>query len=369
MQQLPERIDKNYFVDMTQQQQVIHTDNAEIVRRIAAKWAKHHFLSEQDQRRLMTSLQYMRMSCDSTYLVDHETDFGSKISELEIFLNEVFERPDVKVVIFSQWIRMQELVTKMLEKNKTGFEFLHGGVASKERGELVRRFRDNPDVRVFLSTDAGQTGLNLQAASVLINLDLPWNPAVLEQRIGRVHRIGQHKPVQVVNFISRGTIEQGMLSVLAFKKSVFAGVLDSGETDVFIGESRFNRFMKDVESVTAAVPSGPAVSDTDSGQANERTMDNISAEKCNQADRQAPQAAALSELLSAGAAALSQIAQSIGSASDGLSLTSLIRKDEKSGKEFLNIPLPDERTVSTIATALAHITDMLKALPIKNSKI
>ena len=60
-------------------------------------------------------------------------------------------------------------------------------------------------------------------------MDLPWNPAVLEQRIGRVHRLGQTRRVQVVNFVAQGTIEEGMLSVLKFKKSLFAGVLDGGD--------------------------------------------------------------------------------------------------------------------------------------------
>ena len=85
-------------------------------------------------------------------------------------------------------------------------------------------------------------------------MDLPWNPAVLEQRIGRVHRLGQKQPVRVVNFVAQGTIEEGMLSVLKFKKSLFAGVLDGGEKEVFLGGSRLNKFMETVESATAAIP-------------------------------------------------------------------------------------------------------------------
>src|SRR5262252_1112027 len=103
-------------------------------------------------------------------------------------------------------------------------------------------------------TRAGGVGLNLQHANVVINLDLPWNPAVLEQRIGRVHRLGQRQPVRVVNFVAQGTIEEGMLSVLKFKKSLFAGVLDGGEKDVFLGGSRLNKFMEQVEAATAAIP-------------------------------------------------------------------------------------------------------------------
>src|SRR3990172_1172181 len=97
-------------------------------------------------------------------------------------------------------------------------------------------------------------------------MDLPWNPAVLEQRIGRVHRLGQRNPVRVVNFIAEGTIEEGMLSVLKFKKSLFAGVLDGGESSVFLGGSRLTRFMETVEKTTIAI-AGPVIADQESSSA------------------------------------------------------------------------------------------------------
>ena len=81
-------------------------------------------------------------------------------------------------------------------------------------------------------------------------MDLPWNPAILEQRIGRIHRMGQKRPVQIINFVAKGTIEEGMLSVLAFKRSLSAGILDGGSNEISLGGSRLTRFMKDVESVT-----------------------------------------------------------------------------------------------------------------------
>ena len=107
---------------------------------------------------------------------------------------------------------------------------------------------------MFLATDAGGVGLNLQHASVVVNLDQPWNPAVLEQRIGRVHRLGQRRPVRVVDFIAQGTIEEGMLGLLKFKKSLFAGVLDRGEDEVFLGGTRLKRFMESVEKATGEIP-------------------------------------------------------------------------------------------------------------------
>jgi SNF2 family DNA or RNA helicase len=109
---------------------------------------------------------------------------------------------------------------------------------------------------VFLSTDAGSTGLNLQHASTLVNMDLPWNPAILEQRIARIHRMGQIRPVWVINFVAKGTIEEGMLAVLAFKRSLSAGILDSGSGEISLGGFRLSRFMKDVESVTGNSDSG-----------------------------------------------------------------------------------------------------------------
>src|SRR5947209_1205730 len=202
----------------------------------------------------MIALQRMRMACDNTYLVDHYSDHGPKADEAVTLLEEFFERPGTKVVIFSQWLRMHELLVRRLKQRGWGHVLFHGGVPSGKRKDLVDRFRDDPDCRLFLATDAGGVGLNLQHASVVMNMDLPWNPAVLEQRVGRVHRLGQRQPVRVVHFISQGTIEEGMQQVLKFKKSLFAGVLDGGEKDVFLGGSRLNKFMEQVEAATAAIP-------------------------------------------------------------------------------------------------------------------
>ncbi len=254
LRQLPPRMDKNFFVPMTDPQWVPHDENRETVARLVAKWHRHRFLTESDQLRLRIALQNMRMSCDSTYLIDHETKHGTKVDELAILLEEIFEEPGAKAVIFSQWVRMNELVAEMLAHRGWGHVHLHGGVPSRQRNDLVHALREDDGCRVFLSTDAGGVGLNLQTAATVINMDLPWNPAILEQRIGRVHRMGQRNPVRVVNFVSEGTIEQGMLSLLAFKKNMFAGVLDGATDKVLMGDSALNRFMKTVETATSSVP-------------------------------------------------------------------------------------------------------------------
>jgi len=254
LDQLPERIDTNIFVPMTDLQRKYHHEAAEIVARIVSKWKTYHYLSEVDQQRLMIALQRMRMSCDNSYLVDHRTDHGRKAAEAAELLGEVFEQPGTKAVIFSQWLRMHELLVRRFKDRDWGHVVFHGSLSSGKRKEAIDRFREDPNCRAFLSTDSGGVGLNLQHANVVFNMDLPWNPAVLEQRVGRVHRLGQSQPVRVINFVAQASIEEGMLAVLKFKKSLFEGVLDGGEKEVFLGGSRLSKFMETVESATASIP-------------------------------------------------------------------------------------------------------------------
>jgi superfamily II DNA or RNA helicase len=259
LRQLPSRTDQNLLVPMTEMQMLYHQENADVVAKIVQRWRKTRFLSDKDQRRLTCALQNMRMSCNSTYLLDQESDHGVKADELAALFDELFIDPEAKAVVFSQWTRTHDIVIRRLEARGLGYVSFHGGVPSDKRPALVGRFRDDPACRVFLSTDAGSTGLNLQHASTLVNMDLPWNPAILEQRIARIHRLGQTRPVQVINFVSKGTIEEGMLSVLAFKRSLSAGILDGGSSEISLGGSRLNRFMKDVENVTGRMGEGEAV--------------------------------------------------------------------------------------------------------------
>ncbi|MGZ3632840.1 MAG: helicase-related protein, partial [Parachlamydiaceae bacterium] len=102
-----------------------------------------------------------------------------------------------------------------------------------KRREDINRFKEDPNCRLFLTTDSGSTGLNLQVANVVINLDLPWNPAKLEQRIARAWRKFQSRTVQVINLVTEDSIEQRMLLTLAMKQAVADAVLDAdGEEDL-----------------------------------------------------------------------------------------------------------------------------------------
>jgi superfamily II DNA or RNA helicase len=388
--QLPERVDQRIFVPLTAQQRVHHDENGETVVRIVARWRKTGYLSDSDQRLMRCALQNMRMACNSTWLLDHETDHGNKVDELMTVLDELLEDPSAKAVVFSQWLGTHELIVRRLgsqngQKGQRawGHVLFNGNVPGEQRGALVEQFHSDPACRLFLSTDAGGVGLNLQhAAAVVVNMDVPWNPAVLEQRVGRVHRMGQSRGVQVVTFVGQGSIEEGMLAVLAFKKSLFAGVLDGGESEVFLQGTRLSQFMKSVEQVAGAM------GETDSDMVAETVADSVAevaaepaaptavqrpaTDEAAQPSGEAstalkPEAdASLSEstpplaesadpwaaILEAGAAMLQGLAAAHGAAGATKGTAPLtIERDPVTGQASIRLPLPEPAVLQRLAKA------------------
>ncbi|MCP9745541.1 DEAD/DEAH box helicase [Lacihabitans sp. CS3-21] len=250
LKELPERMDKNLFVPMTLEQREIHDEMQRLVSKLVSKWRKFGFLNEVDRQKLILSLSRMRMVCDSTFIIDQRTRKDTKVDELMNIVEEFLETNDSKVVVFSQWERMTRLIAAEFDKKGIEYEYLHGGIPSHKREKLLTNFKEKPNSRIFLSTDTGGVGLNLQSASLVINLDIPWNPAVLEQRIGRVYRLGQNRNVTVINLVSTGTIEHKMLDVLKFKSSMASGVLDGGEDTIFLDNDQFKGFMESLETLT-----------------------------------------------------------------------------------------------------------------------
>lgn len=250
--QLPGRTDQYVLVPMTQQQSSRHEQLRAAVSRLANKWMHTKFLSEEERRRLLLMLGQMRMLADSTFIIDQDLDgrHDVKVGEVMNILSDALEGSDTKVVIFSEWERMARLVAMELDARGLRYEFLHGSLEAKKRDEVIGRFQSDNECRIFLSTDTGSTGLNLQAAGIIINLDLPWNPAVLEQRIGRIYRIGQEMPVQVLNLVSKDSIEERMIDRLRFKRSLFEGTLDGGDDTIFLSEDRFQGFMESLASLS-----------------------------------------------------------------------------------------------------------------------
>ncbi|MEK7793674.1 MAG: DEAD/DEAH box helicase, partial [Candidatus Hydrogenedentota bacterium] len=362
LSELPERTDKHLFVEMTDAQRVIHEEYRDEVAKLVAKWRRRGSLLESEQRKLMISLQFMRMSCNSTYLIDKQTDHGPKPDECCLLLDDILAIPENKAVVFSQWLGTHELLIRRFQAVDRPYAYYHGSLDGKGRKKTLDQFKGDPDCRLLLCTESGGVGLNLQHASVVINMDQPWNPAVLEQRVGRVHRLGQTRHVQVYHFVSRGTIEHGMLDVLKFKTSMFEGVLDGGESEVFLGGSTMKKFMETVEKVSDSIPAQvPTVEETQEPIGPDPTVSDT-----DEAPRAAsdPRQAALDGLLSAGLELLGKLGQALQPAqtekSAGPSSASFIHRNEKTGAREIRLPLPDAETAEKLGVLLTGLGDLLK---------
>lgn len=223
LNQLPDRTTEIVRIEPTEEQLEIHAAQMKIVASIVRK----SFISEMDLLRLRQALLMCRMSANSTYLCNkREPSYSSKLLRLEEVMEQSFAENGRKAVLFSEWTTMLGLVEKILRRLKLKYVRLDGSVPQRQRQQLVDEFQSKPDCRLFITTNAGSTGLNLQAANTVINCDLPWNPAVLEQRIARAHRMGQKQPVHAFLMVTEQTLEESLLTTLSAKKDLALAALD-----------------------------------------------------------------------------------------------------------------------------------------------
>ena len=392
--QMPERSDKNLFIPMTNEQKGMHQEWQNQVRLLVLKWRKMHFLSDKDRKRLLLFLSQMRMVCDSSYILDQKTRYDTKVDECVNIISDIISEEGEKVVVFSQWERMTRLIAKELEKKEIGFEYLHGGVPSEKRKNLVDNFMNEPSSRVFLSTDAGSTGLNLQSAATIINIDLPWNPAVLEQRIGRIYRLGQQNNIQVINLVTPYSIEEEMLGKLRFKTSMFEGVLDDGEDSVFITDDKFSKMMETVSGMVEENEETEKVKDADSNNVKDsecqtetpkaeegfttinpkeletnKACDEHKSDKnkeevsIQQHTSSSPNRESVSnrlnqpkDLVAQGVSFLSGLAETLKSPEATAQLVdSIIEKDEETGETSIKIPVESKETVSNLLNLIGKL--------------
>jgi|CXWL01.1.fsa_nt_gi hypothetical protein len=226
---LPPRTTEIIRIAPTEEQLEIHRANMKTVSQIVRK----KFISEMDLLRLRKALLMCRMAADSTFLVDKQKPgHSSKLEALDDLFETLFQDEQCKVILFSEWTTMLDLIEPLIKERELAYVRLDGSVPQKQRQALVQRFQTDSKCRLFITTNAGSTGLNLQAANTVINVDLPWNPAVLEQRIARAHRMGQRNPVQAYVLVAEQTIEESLLSTLSAKRDLAIAALDpDAETD------------------------------------------------------------------------------------------------------------------------------------------
>ncbi|MBN2486513.1 MAG: DEAD/DEAH box helicase [Bacteroidales bacterium] len=252
IEQLPNVRQHDVPVGMTNLQKEYHAGYAASIARIISK----KYLTAFDMQRLQQLLTSMRMVCDSTYLVDGQTFDSPKLEELKYILLEKLDLQNSsrKVIIFSEWVKVHKLIGQMLRENNIGFTELNGKVPVSKRGELIKRFETSAECKVFLSTEAGGSGLNLQVADSLINFELPWNPAKKNQRIGRIDRLGQKSSNLIIfNLITFNSIEERIAQGLLIKQNLFESVLNEEGNCEFVDFSEKGRsqFLQQVQQIVS----------------------------------------------------------------------------------------------------------------------
>ncbi len=274
LDQLPERTDTTIPIDLTPGQRDAHDElRPPIVSLLSI--TERRPLTQQEFLRLMQLLTRQRQICNGLALVDFVEVWPTlarrqpserllssldspKLSELRALVESLAIDQGRKVVVFSQWRRMLELaawaVSDLLSAAGQRALFFSGQEGSRRRVQNLVDFHDDPSARLLFSTDAGSVGLNLQhAANACILLELPWNPAVLEQRVGRIHRLGQKDKVDVYAIVARAAIEERIAALVADKQALFRGLFD-GTSD----EVQFDRSGSFLEQVRRTVSPGPA---------------------------------------------------------------------------------------------------------------
>jgi superfamily II DNA or RNA helicase len=350
--ELPPRTMEIVRITPTEEQLALHAAHM----RIVAATVRKAFLTEMDLLRLRIALLMCRMSADSTFLVTKETPaYSSKLEHLAGLFDELFAEEGRKVVLFTEWTSMLDLIEPLLAERKLPFVRLDGSVPQKKRAELVHTFQTNPDCKLFLTTNAGSTGLNLQAANTVINVDLPWNPAVLEQRIGRAHRMGQKQPVQVYVLVTEGTLEENLLTTLSAKKDLALAALDpEAEADAVEMVSGIEELKGRLEVLLGARPIAPL----DESMKQQAEVDAREATK-----RRERVAAAGGELLGAAFKFLGELVASQAPpaasppplAADLRNRLSECVEESPDGRQQLTVTLPDKAALNNLADALAQL--------------
>ncbi len=323
------------------------------------------YITEMDLLRLQKALLMCRMAADSTFLVDkEEPGYSTKLDHLDDLFDDLFAEEGRKVVLFSEWTTMLDLIEPLLHERKLDFVRLDGQVPQKQRQELVHKFQNRSRTAACSSPPTpARLGLNLQAANTVINVDLPWNPAVLEQRIARAHRMGQKQPVQVYVLVTEGTIEENLLATLAAKRELALAALDAeSEVDQVDLSTGVEELKRRLEVLLGAKPEAPV--DETLKQDSETATKQLS-----EAHRQRVSAAG-GELLGAAFHFLGELVDQQAATPPPAELVESLRAglsscvdQDADGKPRLTVTLPNTGALEGLAQALAKLLALGNAKP------
>ncbi len=272
LSQLPPRSDVRVPVEMTAPQREEHDARIPAIARLLQA-ARRRPLRQFEFLSLMQLLAQQRIVSNGMALLRFDevwrvyeqaradeallaSSASPKLAELRRVIRQLVIEQKRKVVVFSQWRKMLRLaewaVRDVLAEAGLSSVFFTGEESQKLRAGNILAFHDDPSVCVMFLSDAGGVGLNLQhAANACINLELPWNPAVLEQRIGRIYRLGQKDPIDVINLVTEYGIESRIAGIVGNKHALFSGLFD-GTTDTVRFEGPAS-FIGDIERLVEPV--------------------------------------------------------------------------------------------------------------------
>lgn len=351
MKELPPRTTEVVRITPTDEQKELHDGQMTIVTSIVHK----PYLTEMDLLRLQKAMLIARMSCNSTFQVNKQLpNFSSKLEKIEEMIEEFTSEGDRKVVAFSEWTTMLDLIEPFLKERKIDYVRLDGSVPQKKRSELVKHFNNDSNCRFFITTNAGSTGLNLQTANTILNIDLPWNPAILEQRIARAHRMGQKNPVQVYLLVSEDTIEERLLGTLAAKQQLANAALDiNSDIESVTLKSGMEELKKRLEILLGNKPEAPV----DESQKIEREKEAVEL-----AQKRKKVAAAGGNLLSAAFAFMGELMPKQGETEQSRETAELIKKQlseclttDEDGTTKLTVTLQDSSALDNLAQAVSAL--------------
>jgi len=230
--ELPEKTEMVIYCEMEPDQRKIYDSYAKEFRDFLM--TKEEGDLPRNSMHVLQGLTKLRQICDSPALLNEDKFYGDSSSKIEVLMEQIESKSSQhKILIFSQFVTMLDLIKKELKTRSISFEYLTG--KTKNRAGKVDEFQTNDEVRVFLiSLKAGGTGLNLTEADYVYLVDPWWNPAVENQAIDRVYRIGQKKNIVAVRLICPDTIEEKIMKLQEYKKELATDLI---KTDTSILKS------------------------------------------------------------------------------------------------------------------------------------
>ena len=227
---LPDKIENNIFIELGESQKKLYASLVDKTKKELDELIQTEGFTK-SRFKILELLTRLRQCCIHPGIIyDNYKGDSSKIEEVIKVIKESIDN-DNKMLIFSSFRTALSILEKKLKEENIDYYLIDGSTSSKKRMEMVSKFNED-DTKVFLiMLKAGGTGLNLTSASVVMHLDLWWNPQVENQAIDRAHRIGQKNTVEVVKFITKGTIEERILELQQKKKKLADSIIDGEAKD------------------------------------------------------------------------------------------------------------------------------------------